>query len=84
MYTYYLHIVMILRITNMLCYVYNNDGCITNILHIQVVRRGETVRLPCMVDRLEGFVLLWRKDDNIVSVGSQVLDSVSIIYIYII
>merc|ERR1712212_355800 len=25
--------------------------------------------------RLEGFVLLWRKDDNIVSVGSQVLDS---------
>jgi len=40
-----------------------------------VVRRGETVRLPCMVDRLEGFVLLWRKDDNIVSVGSQVLDS---------
>jgi len=40
-----------------------------------VVRRGQTVRLPCLVDRLEGYVLLWRKDDNIVSVGSQVLDS---------
>jgi len=40
-----------------------------------VVSRGQTVRLPCMVDRLEGFVLLWRKDDNIISVGSQVLDS---------
>jgi len=46
-----------------------------------VVRRGQNVRLPCLVDRLEGYVLLWRKDDNIVSVGSQVLDSVSIIYI---
>jgi len=40
-----------------------------------VVSRGQTVRLPCMVDRLEGFVLLWRKYDDIVSVGSQVLDS---------
>merc|ERR1712013_407554 len=40
-----------------------------------VVRRGQNVRLPCLVDRLEGYVLLWRKDDNIVSVGSQVLDT---------
>ena len=42
------------------------------------------MRLPCLVDRLEGYVLLWRKDDNIVSVGSQVLDSVSIMNIFII
>jgi len=38
-----------------------------------VVSGGWTVRLPCMVDRLEGYVLLWRKDSKIVSVGSQVV-----------
>ena len=32
-----------------------------------------------MVDRLEGYVLLWRKESKIVSVGSQVVGRVSII-----
>jgi PhoPQ-activated pathogenicity-related protein len=26
-----------------------------------LVNEGETVRLPCVVDRLEGFVLLWKQ-----------------------
>jgi len=39
-----------------------------------VVNEGQTVRLPCLVDRLEGFVLLWRKNDRIISVGPQIVD----------
>eukprot|EP00092_Neocalanus_flemingeri_P000880 GFUD01000937.1.p1 GENE.GFUD01000937.1~~GFUD01000937.1.p1 ORF type:complete len:449 (+),score=131.49 GFUD01000937.1:118-1464(+) len=39
-----------------------------------VVNEGHTVRLPCLVDRLEGFVLLWRKNEQIISVGDQILD----------
>eukprot|EP00092_Neocalanus_flemingeri_P000881 GFUD01000938.1.p1 GENE.GFUD01000938.1~~GFUD01000938.1.p1 ORF type:complete len:1259 (+),score=360.25 GFUD01000938.1:95-3871(+) len=39
-----------------------------------VVNEGHTVRLPCLVDRLEGFVLLWRKNEQIISVGHQILD----------
>jgi len=41
---------------------------------MQVVNEGQTVRLPCLVDRLEGFVLLWRKNDRIISVGPQIVD----------
>jgi hypothetical protein len=33
-------------------------------------------RLPCKVDRLEGFVILWKKDTNIVTVGAQIIDKV--------
>jgi len=39
-----------------------------------VVNAGSTARLPCLVDRLEGFVLLWRRDGDIVSVGNQIVD----------
>merc|ERR1719186_1242406 len=39
-----------------------------------VVNEGHTVRLPCLVDQLEGFVLLWRKNDQIISVGHQIID----------
>merc|ERR1739838_1242552 len=38
-----------------------------------VVNEGQEVRLPCLVDRLEGFVLLWRKNDRIISVGDQII-----------
>jgi len=38
------------------------------------VNEGQTVRLPCLVDRLEGFVLLWRKNNRIIAVGHQILD----------
>jgi len=36
-----------------------------------VVNAGSTARLPCLVDR---FVLLWRRDGDIVSVGNQIVD----------
>ena len=38
---------------------------------------GHTISLPCLVDQLEGFVLLWRKDERIISVGDQIVDKVS-------
>ena len=37
---------------------------------------GDTVRLPCLVDRLEGFVILWKKGADIITVASQILDKV--------
>merc|ERR1711936_1256714 len=39
-----------------------------------IVNEGETLRLPCMVDRLEGFVMLWKKNKNIITVASQIID----------
>lgn len=39
-----------------------------------LVNEGETVRLPCMVDRLQGFVLLWKKKEDILAVGKQIID----------
>ena len=37
---------------------------------------GDTVRLPCLVDRLEGFVMLWKKESEIVTVAEQIIDQV--------
>jgi len=39
-----------------------------------LVNEGDTIRLPCIVDRLEGFVLLWKKNMNIIAVSSQIID----------
>jgi hypothetical protein len=39
-----------------------------------VVNEGDVIRLPCKVDRLEGFVMLWKKDKNIITVGEQIID----------
>ena len=36
-------------------------------------------RLPCIVDRLEGFVMLWKKNGEIITVASQIIDKVVII-----
>jgi len=38
------------------------------------IKEGNTARLPCMVNRLAGFVLLWRKNGKIISVGNQIFD----------
>lgn len=38
---------------------------------------GDTVRLPCLVDRLEGFVILWKKGTKILTVASQIIDKVN-------
>jgi len=45
-----------------------------------IVNSGKTAKLPCIVDRLEGFVLLWKKNDHIISVGQQLLDKSNIKY----
>jgi len=37
----------------------------------KLVNEGDTIRLPCFVDKLEGFVLLWRKKDTILSVADK-------------
>ena len=33
-------------------------------------------RLPCIVDRLEGFVMLWKRGKDIITVASQIIDKV--------
>ena len=39
-----------------------------------IVNEGDTVRLPCYVDKLEGFVMLWKRNVDIITVGSQIID----------
>jgi len=34
-----------------------------------VVNEGDTIILPCIVTRLQGFVLLWRHNGSIITVG---------------
>jgi hypothetical protein len=33
-------------------------------------------RLPCFVDRLEGFVLLWKRGETILAVGERVINPI--------
>ena len=39
-----------------------------------LVNEGDTIRLPCKVDRLEGFIMLWKKNKDIITVGDQIID----------
>ena len=39
-----------------------------------IVNEGDTVRLPCYVDKLEGFVMLWKRNKDIITVGNQIID----------
>jgi len=39
-----------------------------------LVNEGDNIRLPCIVDRLEGFVMLWKKGKDIITVASQIID----------
>jgi len=39
-----------------------------------VIDSGDTVRLPCIVDRLEGFVMMWKLQDKILTVADQIVD----------
>jgi hypothetical protein len=41
------------------------------------LNEGSRLRLPCRVDRLQGFVLLWKKGANIIAIGSLVIAEVS-------
>ena len=41
---------------------------------ILLVNEGDTVRLPCYVDNLGQFVLIWKKDSEIISVAEQIIE----------
>jgi len=40
------------------------------------VDEGESFRLPCFVTRLEEYVLMWMKNEEIISLGNQILSNV--------
>ena len=42
---------------------------------IMIVNEGDTVRLPCYVDKLDGSVLLWKRNHIIITVSNQILDT---------
>jgi len=42
--------------------------------HRMLPTEGETLRLPCLVDDLTGFVLMWKKDGSILTVQNQIID----------
>ena len=39
------------------------------------------IRLPCLVDRLEGFVTLWKKNGEIITVARQIIDKVTMMMV---
>jgi hypothetical protein len=41
------------------------------------LNEGSRLRLPCRVDRLQGFVLLWKKAAQIIAIGSVVIAEVN-------
>ena len=45
-------------------------------IHV-MVNEGETIKLPCFIDKIEGYVLLWKfgDGDSLLSVGSRVVSS---------
>lgn len=45
----------------------------TSVGETMLVNEGSTIRLPCIVNRLDGFVLLWKKGDEFVAVGEQMV-----------
>jgi len=47
-------------------------GFVTKTMNL-VVNEGDTIILPCVVTRLAGFVLLWRYNNNIITVGDQLV-----------
>lgn len=41
----------------------------------KMVNEGDKIRLPCFVEKIEGFVLLWQFGDSVLSVGGRVIES---------
>jgi hypothetical protein len=39
-----------------------------------LVNEGSTIKLPCIVNRLEGFVLLWKKGEDFIAVGDRIVN----------
>ena len=54
-------------------YDYEEPQIITEPLTL-MVDEGDVIRLPCKVDHLEGYVILWKKDNNIITVDDKILD----------
>lgn len=52
-----------------------NEAEFTSLPAKILVNQGETIRLPCFVDKIEGYVLLWKFGDTILSVGGRVIDN---------
>jgi len=38
-----------------------------------MVNEGGTIRLPCLVDNIKGFVIMWKKGEDIITVNKQVV-----------
>jgi len=38
-----------------------------------MVNEGAAIRLPCVVDRLKGFVIMWKKGNDIITVNKQIV-----------
>ena len=47
-----------------------------------LVDEGTNIKLPCFVEKLEGFVLLWKKNSEIITVGEQIIGKVMLVYLY--
>ena len=39
-----------------------------------MVNEGDTIKLPCTVDKLENFVIIWKKGSGILAVGDKPFD----------
>ena len=40
-----------------------------------LVNEGDIVKLPCVVDKFEAFVIIWKKGEKVISVGDNIMDS---------
>jgi len=41
----------------------------------QLINEGETIKLPCLVDKLDGFVLMWKKGKDMIALGDRLYDT---------
>ena len=40
-----------------------------------MVNEGDIVKLPCVVDKFEGFTIIWKKGERVIAVGDNLIDS---------
>ena len=38
------------------------------------INEGDTIKLPCTVDNLDSLVIIWKKGENIISVGNNFMN----------
>ena len=39
-----------------------------------LVNEGDTIKLPCVVDKLDNFVIIWKKGSKILAVGDKFME----------